>query len=69
MSLAQDPGGSVRTQRFILACDLKVGDSILVSGRPYLITAVEQLSVAVMIASGTWSISLAPDEAVEIHGM
>lgn len=59
-------GGGVRTSRFVLVCDLKVGDSVLLEGRPYLVTALEQASAAVVISSGTWSITVAPDNAVQV---
>lgn len=57
----------MKTQRFVLACDLKIGDSVLIEGRPYLVTKVEQRATEVTASSGTWSITLTPDEAVEMH--
>jgi len=40
--------------RFIYGCDLKVGDVVVVQGRPYLVTEVEHTSSGCIAYSGTW---------------
>ncbi len=60
----------MKGNRFILGCDLKVGQSILVNGRAHLITAVEPAILGVVVAYfGTDSFVIAPDQAVEVSSL
>jgi len=53
-------------ERFIYGCDLKVGDVVVVQGRPYLVTEVERTPSGCIAYSGTWSMVIRTDEVVQI---
>jgi len=53
-------------QRFIYGCDLKVGDVVIVQGRPYLVTEVEHAPSSTIAYSGNWSITILQNEVVEV---
>jgi hypothetical protein len=56
----------VHKARFIYGCDLKVGDVVVVQGRPYPITEVEDTPSGYIAYSGTWSMVIRTDEVVQI---
>lgn len=53
--------------RFILGCDLKVGQSLVANGHPQLVTAVEPAILGVrIIYCGMQAFIIHPNEAVQV---